>query len=104
MTELGLLENKIGELQAHLNEAWRDLSSSSLTSFERRELRNEMKRCGAELQRCLDLVRSEYSRSLRRPPEDRGNNVRAVDFRLIGQSGKEGSLPVPPRLVTDTHR
>ena len=59
MTGLQLLEDKIGEFQAHLNDAWRSLSGAPLTPFERRELRNEMKRCGAELQRCLELVRAE---------------------------------------------
>jgi hypothetical protein len=104
MTELELLENKIGEFQAHLNDAWRSLSSSSLTPFERRELRNEMKRCGAELQRCLELVRAEHRRPRALVFEDAAARAKAVDFRLLGQSGIDSSLPVLPGAVADTHR
>src|SRR5271156_472678 len=43
MTELEVLEGKISEFKALLDNAWRSLSGSSLTTFERRELRNEMK-------------------------------------------------------------
>jgi hypothetical protein len=104
MTELQLLEDKIGEFQAHLNDAWRSLSSSSLTPFERRELRNEMKRCGAELQRCLELVRAEHSRSRLRVAENGATRVKVVDFRLLGQSGIDSLLPALPGVVADTHR
>jgi hypothetical protein len=104
MTELEHLEEKIGELQAHLNDAWRSLSSSPLTSFERRELRNEMKRSGAELQRCLELVRAEHSRSRMRLSENEATRVRVIDFRLLGQSGKDGLLPVLPEVVIQPHR
>jgi hypothetical protein len=104
MTELEHLEEKIGEFQAHLNDAWRSLSSSSLTSFERRELRNEMKRCGAELQRCLALVQAEHSRSRMRLSESQAARVKVVDFRLLGQSTKDALFPVLREAVTDTHR
>ncbi len=103
MTELELLEDKIGEFQAHLNDAWRSLSSSSLTPFERRELRNEMKRCGAELQRCLGLVQAEHSRSRMRLAENAAAQTKAVDFRLLGQSGIDSLLQVLPGAVADTH-
>jgi hypothetical protein len=59
MTELEALERRIGEFKTLIDDAWRSLSRSSLTTFERRELRNEMKRSGAELQRCLELVQAE---------------------------------------------
>jgi len=104
MTELELLEDKIGEFQAHLNDAWRSLSSSSLTPFERRELRNEMKRCGAELQRCLELVRAEHSRPRMRLSENGSTSAKVVDFRLLGQSGKADLLPILPEAVTDPRR
>jgi hypothetical protein len=54
-----------------------------LTTFERRELRNDMKRCGAELQRCLELVDAERSRARTRKDQRSGRKV--VDFRLIGR-------------------
>jgi hypothetical protein len=86
MTELEVLEGRISEFKALLNEAWRSLSRASLTTFERRELRNEMKRCGAELQRCLELVEAERSRSRMRPSGDQRSGLRTVDFRLIGRT------------------
>ena len=104
MTELEFLEDKIGEFQTHLNDAWRSLSSSSLTPFERRELRNEMKRCGAELQRCLELVRAEHGRSRMRLAENGATRIKVADFRLLGQSGIDSLLPVLSGAVADTHR
>jgi hypothetical protein len=104
MTELEVLEGRISEFKALLNDAWRSLSRASLTTFERRELRNEMKRCGAELQRCLELVRAEHSRSRMRLAENGAARVKVVDFRLLGQSGIDSLLPVLPEAVADTHR
>lgn len=83
MTELEILERRISEFKRLLDDAWRSLSRSSLTTFERRELRNDMKRCGAELQRCLELVDAERSRSRTRLDQRSGRKV--VDFRLIGR-------------------
>jgi hypothetical protein len=86
MTELEALERRIGEFKALIDEAWRSLSRSSLTTFERRELRNEMKRCGTELQRCLELVQTERDRARMRLSGDHGSGRRIVDFRLIGRN------------------
>jgi hypothetical protein len=83
MTELEVLERRISEFKRLLDEAWRSLSRSSLTTFERRELRNDMKRCGAELQRCLELVDAERSRARTRLDQRSGSKV--IDFRLIGR-------------------
>jgi hypothetical protein len=83
MTELEVLERRISEFKRLLDEAWRSLSRSSLTTFERRELRNDMKRCGAELQRCLELVDAERSRARTRLDQRSGRKV--IDFRLIGR-------------------
>jgi hypothetical protein len=102
MTDLERLEDKIGEFRTYLNDAWSSLSGSSLTSFERRELRNEMKRCEAELQRCLDLVQAENTRTHQRLSENAATRVKEVDFRLLGQSGKDNLSPVLPELVTHT--
>jgi hypothetical protein len=85
MTELEVLERRISEFKALLDDAWRSLSRSSLTTFERRELRNEMKRCGAELQRCLELVDAERSRARTRLSGDQRSGRKTVDFRLIGR-------------------
>jgi hypothetical protein len=94
MTELEALERRIGEFKTLIDDAWRSLSRSSLTTFERRELRNEMKRSGAELQRCLELVQAERERSRMRLSGDHSSGRRIVDFRLIGRS-EPGKDPVP---------
>jgi hypothetical protein len=98
MTELEALETRIGEFKALIDGAWRSLSRSSLTTFERRELRNEMKRCGAELQRCLELVQAERNRL--RLSSDQRFGSRIVDFRLIGrhEPGRDAVLSEGPAL------
>jgi hypothetical protein len=94
MTELEALEGRIGEFKTLIDDAWRSLSRSSLTTFERRELRNEMKRCGTELQRCLELVQAERDRSRMRLSGGHSSGRRIVDFRLIGpnEPGKDAVL------------
>jgi hypothetical protein len=84
MTELEILERRINEFKTLLDDAWRSLSRSSLTTFERRELRNEMKRCGGELQRCLELVDAER-RARTRLSGGLRSGGKTVDFRLIGR-------------------
>lgn len=87
MTELEGLERNIRELKDWLNAAWRQLASSAPTKFERGELRNEMKRCAAELQRCLQVVEAERTRSrTRQPANGRPGPNKVSDFRFIGQS------------------
>ena len=84
MIDLEALDRTILDLKEWLNGAWRHLAKPSLTKFERRELRNEMKQCNVELRRCLELVRNERAR--RRTPSPAGaqySNV--IDFRLIGR-------------------
>jgi hypothetical protein len=94
MTELEALEGRIGEFKALIDNAWRSLSRSSLTTFERRELRNEMKRCGTELQRCLELVQAERDRARMRLSGNQSSGRRIVDFRLIGRN-EPGKDAVP---------
>ena len=54
MTEREIQQN-IATLQRWLTDAWRRLSDPSLTSFDRRELRNQMKQANASLRQCLAL-------------------------------------------------
>ena len=84
MIDLDALDRNILDLKQWLSGAWRHLARPSLTKFERRELRNEMKQCSVELRRCLELVRNERARRRTSAPAGtRFNNV--VDFRLIGR-------------------
>jgi hypothetical protein len=54
MTEREIQHN-IATLQRWLAGAWRRLGDPSLTQFDKRELRNQMKQADASLRRCLAL-------------------------------------------------
>ena len=62
MTEPDVLERSIREHQEWQREAWLHLSRPSLTAFESRELRNQIKQSSGELRRYLDM-RSERLRA-----------------------------------------
>jgi hypothetical protein len=86
MIDLEALDRTILDLKEWLNGAWRHLAKPSLTKFERRELRNEMKQCNVELKRCLELVRNERVRRQKHASANQPSRVIHVDFRLIGQN------------------
>ena len=86
MTDLEVLDRSINDLKEWLNAAWRQLARPSLTKFERRELRNEMKQCNVELRRCLELVRGERANRQKQAAAHQRSHVIHVDFRLIGQN------------------
>lgn len=86
MTDLEVLERSIIELKDWLSGAWRQLARPTLTKFERRELRNEMKQCNVELRRCLELVRAARDNRQKQALANQRSQVIHVDFRLIGQN------------------
>jgi hypothetical protein len=49
------MQQHIATLQRWLAGAWRRLGDPSLTPFDKRELRNQMKQADASLRRCLAL-------------------------------------------------
>jgi hypothetical protein len=49
MTQPEVLDQDIRALQDWLRAAWQQLSDPALTPFMRRELRNQMKQCAADL-------------------------------------------------------
>jgi hypothetical protein len=49
MTQPEILDQDIRALQEWLRAAWQQLSDPALTTFMRRELRNQMKQCNADL-------------------------------------------------------
>ena len=49
MDQPAIVDQEIRALQEWLRSAWQQLGSSSLTAFTRRELRNQMKQCSADL-------------------------------------------------------
>lgn len=56
MNQPDILESDIRALQQWLRDAWQQLGDPSLTTFTRRELRNQMKQCNADLRACLERV------------------------------------------------
>ena len=53
-----------------------------ITQYERREIRNHMKECDAELRRCLQMM-SERVRFRTRAVEEVGNSFAKPKFRLL---------------------
>jgi hypothetical protein len=54
MTELEILDRDIRGLKELLRVAWKELASPALTPHERREARNRITLCSAELRRHLE--------------------------------------------------
>jgi hypothetical protein len=70
MTELDVLDRDISGLKELLRVAWLQLADASLTPFERREARNRITLCSAELRR--HLAESELCKSRKQPSEQQG--------------------------------
>ena len=60
-------DRDIRALQEWLRTAWRQLGDHSLTTFDRRELRNQMKQCSADLKVQLASFQPPPARNLNRP-------------------------------------
>ena len=56
MDQPAIVDQEIRALQEWLRSAWQQLGSSSLTAFTRRELRNQMKQCTADLRSYLQTA------------------------------------------------
>jgi hypothetical protein len=65
MTELEVLARNIHALKELLRVAWRDLANPFLSSFERREARNQIKEYSAQLRDHFQLFEAERSRAQR---------------------------------------
>jgi len=83
MTEPDVLSRNIHALKELQREAWYHLSDPALTTFERREMRNQIKQTGAELRSCLEMM-SERTRFRSRPVEqDVADGQAKFEFRLL---------------------
>jgi hypothetical protein len=65
MNQPEILDQDIRALQEWLRTAWQQLADPALTTFMRRELRNQMKQCSADLRAHL-----EEAEQRRRPPDN----------------------------------
>ena len=61
MTEPEIFDQEIHTLQQRLRAAWQQLGDPTLTAFTRRELRNQMKQCSADLRSHLQKAAERRS-------------------------------------------
>jgi hypothetical protein len=84
MTELEVLDRDINGLKELLRVAWSDLANPLLTPFERREARNQIKQCSAELRRYLqklEVERQAFRKQFLK--EQGGRSFSEPQFRLL---------------------
>ena len=68
MAELEVLDRDISGLKELLRVAWMELARASLTPYERREARNRIMLCSAELRR--HLAQAELGKSRKQSTEE----------------------------------
>jgi hypothetical protein len=85
MTELEVLARNIHSLKELLRVAWRDLANPHLSSFERRESRNQIKEYSAQLRHHFQLLEAERSQAPKSidPGHGRLRSAKA-EFRVLG--------------------
>jgi len=79
MNQPAIFDNDIRSLQEWLRTAWQQLADPSLTAFTRRELRNQMKQCSADLRTQLQLVATRQSEQTR----DRARSFSKPELRIL---------------------
>ena len=67
MHQPDILDSDIRAMQQWLRAAWEQLSDSSLTTFSRRELRNQMKQCSADLRARLQMAAEQKTGPTEQP-------------------------------------
>jgi hypothetical protein len=82
MTEYDVLSRNIHELKVWQAAAWRRVADPLLTTFERRELRNQIKESNAELGRYLAMM-SERLRFRPRAVEEPCDSLAQIKFRVL---------------------
>jgi hypothetical protein len=82
MTEPDDLGAKIDALKQLERAAWQKLANPLLTTFERREIRNQIKQCDGELRHYLAMM-SERTRFRALPIENVGDSLANLNFRIL---------------------
>ena len=67
MDQPEILDSDIRAMQQWLRAAWEQLADPSLTTFSRRELRNQMKQCNADLRARLQMAAEQQSAPQQQP-------------------------------------
>ncbi|SHH31817.1 hypothetical protein [Bradyrhizobium erythrophlei] len=83
MNEPDILSRKIRELKDWQSVAWRRIADPLITTIERREIRYHLKESDGELRRYLAMM-SERLRFRPGPPEEVGDSLAQLEFRLLG--------------------
>jgi hypothetical protein len=79
MNQPAIFDTDIRALQEWLRTAWQQLGDPSLTTFTRRELRNQMKQCSADLRSHLQLVATRQSE----PAKDQARSFSKPELRIL---------------------
>lgn len=82
MIELDILSGEIEVLMTEQREAWRELASPTLTTFDRREVRNRIRQGEVELRGHLK-VRTEWLRFQPRVVEPPTDSLANINFRIL---------------------
>ena len=78
MNQPAIFDSDIHALQQWLRSAWQQLGDPSLTTFTRRELRNQMKQCTADLRSHLQLAASQSQ-----PVKDQNRTFSRPELRIL---------------------
>jgi hypothetical protein len=79
MNEPEIPDSDIRALQQWLRTAWKQLGDPSLTAFARRELRNQMKQCSADLRAQLERMAEQQAQPAPLP----ATNYTKPDLRVL---------------------
>ena len=79
MNQPDILDPDIRALQQWLRDAWQQLGDPSLTTFSRRELRNQMKQCSADLRAQLQRMAEQQAQPAPLP----ATNHTKPDLRVL---------------------
>jgi hypothetical protein len=108
MSDAEVLAHEIEALMAIQRDAWRELARPTLTTFDRREIRNRIRQADADLRDLLE-IRTERLRCRPRPVNPAGNSLARLEFRFfwprlaygndeIGSKGNRGEAMHPLSL------
>ena len=67
MNQPEILDSDVRAMQQWLRAAWKQLADPSMTTFSRRELRNQMKQCSADLRERLQMLAEQQGEQLQQP-------------------------------------
>ena len=98
MNQPEILDSDIRALQQWLRAAWQQLGDPSLTTFSRRELRNQMKQCSADLRERLQMAAEQQSE----PRPATGPALLPAGAAHPVMVTEQGQAPAAPPPATNT--